>query len=275
VLNLGTVWTVLFKEPSRFNWLLQYYLRAEGLTLSWVGTGRCLASFDFTDDDYQTLETRLVNAAAAMKADGWWLTADEFPERNRLMRQQLRREVLSSLVPMPVKRFYANVMKRKEDDHHASHNDLANQYLHLVSSATFIYCYAILALDLTQAMFLGLGALFIRQIGHAILEPACHEEEATLLGFNTPSKTLIVLGYVVIPLLLMGVAGTWSLSGFLNLADAIAVQWFRYTMAVVFGRVAYLAWKHDVNTSLIWFVKLVTDPFTDLMAYRPWRAQGA
>jgi glutamate-1-semialdehyde 2,1-aminomutase len=41
VMNLGTVWTVLFKEPGRYNWLMQYYLRAEGVTLSWVGTGRC------------------------------------------------------------------------------------------------------------------------------------------------------------------------------------------------------------------------------------------
>ena len=33
VVNLATVWTVLFKEPGRYNWLLQYYLRAEGVTL--------------------------------------------------------------------------------------------------------------------------------------------------------------------------------------------------------------------------------------------------
>ncbi len=39
VVHLSTVWTILFKEPSRYNWLLQYYMRAEGLTLSWVGTG--------------------------------------------------------------------------------------------------------------------------------------------------------------------------------------------------------------------------------------------
>ena len=41
---------MLFKEPGRYNWLLQYYLRAEGITLSWVGTGRCLVSMDFTAD---------------------------------------------------------------------------------------------------------------------------------------------------------------------------------------------------------------------------------
>jgi glutamate-1-semialdehyde 2,1-aminomutase len=51
VVNLATVWTILFKEPGRYNWLLQYYLRAEGITLSWVGTGRCLSSMDCSEQD--------------------------------------------------------------------------------------------------------------------------------------------------------------------------------------------------------------------------------
>ena len=44
VVHLATVWTILFIEPGRYNWLLQYYLRAQGVTLSWVGTGRCLGN---------------------------------------------------------------------------------------------------------------------------------------------------------------------------------------------------------------------------------------
>src|SRR6185436_15544644 len=93
VMNLGTVWTVLFKEPSRFNWLLQYYLRAEGLTLSWVGTGRCLSSLDFTTQDYQDLQHKLLTAAQAMKNDGWWLTTEQHPMRERAMKTQLIREM--------------------------------------------------------------------------------------------------------------------------------------------------------------------------------------
>lgn len=275
LLALGTIWTVLFNAPSRFNWLFQYYLRAEGVNLSWVGTGRCLASLDFTAEDYATLQQKLLAAATVMQADGWWLTTHEFPERDRLMRQQLRREALSSLVPMSVRRFYTAVMKRKDDDHHGSHNDLANQYLHLLSSSVFVYCYAILAVDLTQAMFLGLGALVVRQVGHAILEPPCHEEEALLLGYNTPSKTLIVLGYLTIPVVLLTIAGAWSWSGFVSQMDAIALQWWRFTMGVVLGRVVYLTLKHNFNMALVWFVKLVTDPFTDLIAYRPWKTQHA
>jgi glutamate-1-semialdehyde 2,1-aminomutase len=71
VVHLTTVWTVLFKRPSRYNWLLQYYLRAEGVILSWVGTGRCLTSLDFSADDYEELGTKLVNAAEKMKRDAW------------------------------------------------------------------------------------------------------------------------------------------------------------------------------------------------------------
>ena len=36
--------------PSRrrYNWMLQYYLRSEGLALSWIGTGRLIFSLDYT-----------------------------------------------------------------------------------------------------------------------------------------------------------------------------------------------------------------------------------
>src|SRR5262249_11785467 len=40
VANLSSVWTVLYTQPSRYNWMFQFYLRAEGLALSWIGTGR-------------------------------------------------------------------------------------------------------------------------------------------------------------------------------------------------------------------------------------------
>jgi glutamate-1-semialdehyde 2,1-aminomutase len=277
LVNLGTIWTVLFTETSRYNWLLQYYLRAEGITLSWVGTGRCVSSMDFTAEDYAALQSKLLGAARQMRSDGWWLTASEHPEKEKRMRQRLVREIVGGLVPVPrpLQTFYSAVKQRKEDDHHASHNNWMNQYLHLVSSSIFIYCYAILLVNLTQAMFLGLASLFVRQFGHAVLEPACHEEEALLLGYNTRNKTLIVLGYTLIPIALMARAGAWSVSGFVSLADQIALMWFGWTAAVVFGRVLFLTWKHDFGIAMIWFVKLVTDPFTDIVAYFPRRTERA
>jgi glutamate-1-semialdehyde 2,1-aminomutase len=271
VVNLATVWTVLFKEPSRYNWLLQYYLRAEGVTLSWVGTGRCLSSMDFTAEDYGALGEKLLRASQAMKSDGWWPTTEEYPERERVMRSRLIREMAASLVqiPQPLTSFYAEVMQRKQDDHHASHSNGINQFFHLLSSSVFIYCYAIAFSDLTRAMCLGLAALFVRQFGHAILEPPCRDKEALLLGYDTPKKTLIVLGYVLIPIAHMAQVNSWTLASFMSLIGSIALYWFFWTLLVVFGRVAYLIWKHDFRISMVWFIKLITDPLTDIIAYFP------
>jgi glutamate-1-semialdehyde 2,1-aminomutase len=137
----------------------------------------------------------------------------------------------------------------------------------------FIFCYAILPIDLTMAMLLGVTALLVRQFGHAVLEPACHDEEALLLGYTTPNKTMILVTYLAIPVALVALSGVWTLRGIVAQADGIALQWFRWTMAVVLGRVVYLIWKHDFQIAMIWLIKLVTDPFTDIVAYFPRRTQ--
>jgi glutamate-1-semialdehyde 2,1-aminomutase len=186
------------------------------------------------------------------------------------MRRRLAREMLGHLiqVPQPVQSFYAEVMQRKRDDHHASHSDIVNQLFHIISSSVFIACYVLAFWDLTTAMWASLAALFLRQIGHAILEPPCHDKEALLLGYNTPSKTAILGTYLLIPVIHL-VARHWTHQGFGAIATTVAQQWFLWTLLVVGGRVAYLVWSHDVYLALVWFVKLVTDPVTDLIAYSP------
>jgi glutamate-1-semialdehyde 2,1-aminomutase len=275
--HLGSVWTVLFDEPGRFNWLLQYYLRAEGVTLSWVGTGRCLSSMDFTDADYAALQEMVVAAATTMRADGWWLRGEAQPGRSWKMRVRLVRELFGSLVqvPRPVHAFYADVMKRKDDDHDASHHDLVNQTFHLLSSSVFVFSYAAAFVNLTLAMWVGLPALFVRQIGHAVFEPAAHERERALLGFTTRSKTLIVLGYLLIPLLHLALQGGVDLATLTAAAPGIARHWFLYTLAVVLGRTLYLMWKRGARNGAIWLVKLATDPMTDLITYSPARLRRA
>ena len=72
VANLSSIWTVYYTQPSRYNWMLQYYLRAAGLALSWVGTGRLIFSLNYSDADFAEVAARFVAAAKAMHDDGWW-----------------------------------------------------------------------------------------------------------------------------------------------------------------------------------------------------------
>jgi glutamate-1-semialdehyde 2,1-aminomutase len=72
VANMSSIWTVSYTSASRYNWMLQYYLRAEGLALSWVGTGRFIFSLNYSDADFAEVMARFVRAATAMQTDGWW-----------------------------------------------------------------------------------------------------------------------------------------------------------------------------------------------------------
>mmetsp|Transcript_3202 Transcript_3202/g.6158 ORF Transcript_3202/g.6158 Transcript_3202/m.6158 type:complete len:344 (+) Transcript_3202:1-1032(+) len=67
-----SVWTMLFQKPGRYHWLLQYYLKEQGINLSWVGTGRLNFSLDFTDKDMQDVRKKLKIACEKMVEDGWW-----------------------------------------------------------------------------------------------------------------------------------------------------------------------------------------------------------
>lgn len=270
VVNLGTIWTVEFKQPGRYNWLLQYYLRAEGVNLSWVGTGRCAMSFDLTEDDYLELQVKLRNAAIEMKNDKWWLSKDEQPNRDNIIKSRLIKEMMGSIftMPKPVQRFYSEVMRRKRDDHIASHSHPTNQFFHLISSGVFIYCYFVLYTDLVTAMWLGLGSLLLRQAGHALIEPPCHDEEQLLLGFDTRSKTVIVAGFLLIPVIALVLAPELSWALFTDeVAATIAMHWFYFTAAVIGYRIVLLIFRHDCYLSMIWFIKLITDPVTDIQAY--------
>jgi glutamate-1-semialdehyde 2,1-aminomutase len=93
VSNLSTIWTVHYAEPSRYNWMLQYYLRAEGLALSWVGTGRLIFSLNYGDADFSAVADRFVAAAGKMKADGWWW--HDAALTNKGIRRQILKEMLT------------------------------------------------------------------------------------------------------------------------------------------------------------------------------------
>jgi glutamate-1-semialdehyde 2,1-aminomutase len=93
VSNISSIWMVQYTEPSRYNWMLQYYLRAEGLALSWVGTGRLIFSLNYTDADFAEVADRFIAAAEKMKRDGWWW--HEATQTNKAIKRRILREILN------------------------------------------------------------------------------------------------------------------------------------------------------------------------------------
>jgi glutamate-1-semialdehyde 2,1-aminomutase len=94
VVNLASIWTVSYLRPSRYNWMFQYYLRAAGLALSWVGTGRLIFSLDYTEADFAAVTERFVAAARAMSQDAWWWSRDGLT--NKSIRRQVLKELLQT-----------------------------------------------------------------------------------------------------------------------------------------------------------------------------------
>ena len=90
--NMGSVWSLSYAEPSRYNWMLQYYLRLHGLALSWVGTGRLIFSLNYNEQDFEAVLQRFLAAARQMQAEGWWWRAPE--ASNKAIRRQILRETL-------------------------------------------------------------------------------------------------------------------------------------------------------------------------------------
>ncbi len=88
--NMSSVWSLYYIEPSRYNWMLQFYLRAHGLALSWVGTGRLIFSLNYSDADFEAVLQRFVAACQDMRAGGWWTDV-------QMTNKSIRRSILKEM----------------------------------------------------------------------------------------------------------------------------------------------------------------------------------
>jgi glutamate-1-semialdehyde 2,1-aminomutase len=94
VAGMETVWTVLYDVPGRYHWMLQYYLREQGVALSWVGSGRMIMSLNFDDAMFEELCNRFVQAAKNMQQDGWWWASPQ--DQQSPIRRQVFKEMLKA-----------------------------------------------------------------------------------------------------------------------------------------------------------------------------------
>jgi len=98
IANMHSILTILYTVPSRYNWMLQFYLRREGLELSWIGSGRMIMSFNFSDSDFNEIIECFVRAAQQMKRDEWWWHSPQLT--NRSIKQQMLKDMLIARLPV-------------------------------------------------------------------------------------------------------------------------------------------------------------------------------
>ena len=98
VVNMSSIWTICYLRPSRYNWMFQYYLRAEGLALSWIGTGRLIFSLNYGEADFQAVSDRFIAAARAMQQDRWWWH-DPAATNTSIKRRVLKEMIAHRLLP--------------------------------------------------------------------------------------------------------------------------------------------------------------------------------
>jgi glutamate-1-semialdehyde 2,1-aminomutase len=91
--NMSSVWNVLYTRPSRYNWMFQYYLRSEGLALSWIGTGRIIFCLNYMDADFKAVAARFEAAGKSMLDDGWWWSDPAIT--NRSIKRSILREMIA------------------------------------------------------------------------------------------------------------------------------------------------------------------------------------
>ena len=94
VANISSIWTTVHLAPSRYNWMFQFYLRDQGLNLSWIGSGRFIFSLDFTETEFEDVANRFVAAAEEMQSDRWWW--HPVPQTNQSIKRQVLKEIFAA-----------------------------------------------------------------------------------------------------------------------------------------------------------------------------------
>lgn len=177
--------------------------------------------------------------------------------------------------------FMTTLREQRWDDHRYYHHSTINQTLHLISAISFLVAYALLLVDPPLAALVAwLVSMLTRQSGHFFFEPkgydhinqATHEhKEAIKVGYNIRRKSVLMIVWVAIPLLL------WASPGLFGLIEPattprdyvhdVGIAWLALGMAGLLLRVAQLALTQGARTAVAWLLKILTDPFHDIWLY--------
>jgi hypothetical protein len=177
--------------------------------------------------------------------------------------------------------FLSQLAIQRWDDHRYYHHSRINQSLHLLSALSFLAAYVTMFKNPALAALLAwLVAMVSRQAGHFFFEPkgyddvnhATHEHKEDIkVGYNLRRKVVLMAIWAASPVVLWfdpTLFGIFPASS--DRADFIQHMgqiWLSIGFGGLIFRTVHLFFIRDVMTGLVWFTKIVTDPFHDVKLY--------
>ena len=181
---------------------------------------------------------------------------------------------------------FEQLKTQRWDDHRYYHHSRINQSLHLLSALSFVTSYALLFVNPAWAALLAWTvSMTSRQAGHFFFEPRGYDhvnqatdehKEEIKIGYNIRRKIVLLAIWALVPVVLWLDASLFGLivpaNGLMEFLNDVGLAWLALGVAGLLFRVLQLWIQKDLMTGLVWALKIVTDPFHDIMLYykAPW-----
>ena len=176
---------------------------------------------------------------------------------------------------------FEQLKTQRWDDHRYYHHSRINQSLHLLSALSFVTSYALLFVNPAWAALLAWTvSMTSRQAGHFFFEPRGYDhvnqasdeyKEEIKIGYNIRRKIVLLAIWALMPVVLWLEPSLFGLivpaNGLMEFLNDVGLSWLALGVAGLLFRVLQLWVQKDLMTGLVWALKIVTDPFHDIMLY--------
>jgi hypothetical protein len=191
---------------------------------------------------------------------------------------------MNRIMTAPFSHYLEALRTQRWDDHRYYHHSRINQSLHLLSAMSFVVSYVFLFIDPALSALIAWGiSMTSRQSGHFFFEPrgydhvnrATHEHKEDIkIGYNLRRKVVLMALWAAAPAVLyfspnfLGLLNEETIRG--GYLKSLGLIWFYIGIGGLIFRTVHLFFLRDVTTGLVWALKIMTDPFHDILLY--WRS---
>jgi len=178
-------------------------------------------------------------------------------------------------------KFLEELHQQRWDDHRYYHHNRVNQFLHFLSAMCFLTSYVLIFINPVAAIMVGwLLAMVLRQTGHFYFEPTTYDEvndasheykESVKVGYNLKRKVVLLSIWVITPFALYFSPSLFGLiTPHTNSSEFLynlSILWLITGAGALIFRTVHLFFIMGIQSGLVWFTKILTDPFHDIKIY--------